>query len=132
MDKEFKVFLVLEVLKGNLKRPEITFIEKDYGGAKLYFKAYMEAVKHANTRDGKITNLYQLYCIGIISQQNVFKPSMIYITDSYNIFAYNNDVEVSQLSINLAGKKMATEKMWLQNRNFSDKIKGLFNGKFIE
>lgn len=130
-DDVFKVFLISQALKDNLKRPYISFIEKDFNASKLYFKAFIEAERKSEKTLNQQPIHFLLHQIGSLDKNFTFKPQFIYITDSYALFEYK-EYEVSQLSIDCAGKLIQQHKIWHQSRNFDDKIRSAFNGRIIE
>lgn len=130
----YNLFLISQALEGNLKRPYISFVEKGYNEAKLYFKAFIEAERKSEEILKQAPMHYVLHQVGEIDKTFCWKPKFIYITDSYALFKYDETgekAEVSQLSIELAGKNLSYYKMWQQNRDYNDKIRSLFNGKYV-
>lgn len=129
----FNLFLLSEGLKGDLKRPLISFVEKDMNSAKLYFKAFIEGDYRYNLKHGLPTVPYTLHWLGVIDKNFTFKPKMIFITNTSLIYEDEREkVNVSQLSIDFASQWAKANRDWFQSRSQLDTVKKVFNGKLVD
>lgn len=131
-DNIYILFLISRGLIDGSRVPYISFVEKNYDAAKLYFSAFIQAERKSEKILNQQPVYYVLHQMGEITKKFVFKPKFCYISDSYRVLNNSNEkIEVSQLSIMCAEKVSADMRLWAQSRSQTDQIKALFEGKVV-
>lgn len=124
----YNLFLISMVKNGKLERPLQSFIENDYTTAKLHFHGWVEC-------DLNKAGNFVLHKIGEFDMnERKFKSCMIYICDKFQAKMTYEDSLLSkdQLTLKITQEYNRAKAAWEKNIKYNDKIKAVFEGRYID